>query len=157
MSRRRRTVDPVPVQSNGLHRNWPCQWEIGLNFSHCHYSVVLFPVLRFRWFLIGCPSLYFHEFELIFSLFLLAVKIGIFYTIFYGVLAALVAICMWVFFQTLDPRIPKWKLNKSLIGTNPGKITFIDERGWGVIGQGICVMWETRRTNRSTRNASRKC
>lgn len=47
-------------------------------------------------------------------------KIGIFYTIFYGVLAALVAICMWVFFQTLDPRIPKWKLEKSIIGTNPG-------------------------------------
>lgn len=37
-------------------------------------------------------------------------------------LAALVAICMWVFFQTLDPRIPKWKLEKSIIGTNPGKI-----------------------------------
>lgn len=36
-------------------------------------------------------------------------------------LAALVAICMWVFFQTLDPRIPKWKLTESLIGTNPGK------------------------------------
>lgn len=47
-------------------------------------------------------------------------KIGIFYTIFYGVLAALVAICMWVFFQTLDPRIPKWRLEKSIIGTNPG-------------------------------------
>lgn len=29
---------------------------------------------------------------------------------------------MWVFFQTLDPRIPKWKLEKSIIGTNPGKI-----------------------------------
>jgi sodium/potassium-transporting ATPase subunit beta len=48
------------------------------------------------------------------------IKIGIFYTIFYGCLAALVAICMWVFFQTLDPRIPKWKLNESIIGTNPG-------------------------------------
>lgn len=47
-------------------------------------------------------------------------KIGVFYTIFYGVLAALVAICMWVFFQTLDPRVPKWTLDKSLIGTNPG-------------------------------------
>ncbi|CAH2021635.1 unnamed protein product [Acanthoscelides obtectus] len=35
-------------------------------------------------------------------------------------LAALVAICMWVFFQTLDPRIPKWQLDRSLIGTNPG-------------------------------------
>ncbi|XP_014102717.1 sodium/potassium-transporting ATPase subunit beta-2 isoform X1 [Bactrocera oleae] len=47
-------------------------------------------------------------------------KIGIFYTAFYGVLAALVAICMWVFFQTLDPRIPKWTLDSSIIGTNPG-------------------------------------
>lgn len=43
-----------------------------------------------------------------------------FYLIFYGMLAALVAICMWVFFQTLDPRIPKWKLDSSMIGTNPG-------------------------------------
>ncbi|TDG44891.1 hypothetical protein AWZ03_008699 [Drosophila navojoa] len=47
-------------------------------------------------------------------------KIGIFYIIFYGVLAALVAICMWAFFLTLDPRIPKWKLESSIIGTNPG-------------------------------------
>lgn len=35
-------------------------------------------------------------------------------------LAALVAICMWVFYQTLDPRIPKWQLDRSIIGTNPG-------------------------------------
>lgn len=48
------------------------------------------------------------------------VKIGIFYSIFYAALAALVALCMWVFFQTLDPRIPKWKLKESIIGTNPG-------------------------------------
>lgn len=27
---------------------------------------------------------------------------------------------MWVFFQTLDSRIPKWQLDGSLIGTNPG-------------------------------------
>ncbi|XP_022914204.1 sodium/potassium-transporting ATPase subunit beta-2-like isoform X2 [Onthophagus taurus] len=47
-------------------------------------------------------------------------KIGLFYLIFYGMLAALVAICMWVFFQTLDPRIPKWQLDRSIIGTNPG-------------------------------------
>jgi sodium/potassium-transporting ATPase subunit beta len=47
-------------------------------------------------------------------------KIGLFYLVFYGVLAALVAICMWVFFQTLDPRTPKWRLDESLIGTNPG-------------------------------------
>ncbi|EJY57851.1 AAEL010145-PC [Aedes aegypti] len=47
-------------------------------------------------------------------------KIGTFYMIFYCVLAALVAVCMWVFFQTLDPRTPKWQLDQSLIGTNPG-------------------------------------
>lgn len=47
-------------------------------------------------------------------------KIGLFYLIFYGVLAALVAICYWVFSQTIDPRAPKWKLDRSLIGTNPG-------------------------------------
>ncbi|XP_046734620.1 sodium/potassium-transporting ATPase subunit beta-2-like [Diprion similis] len=47
-------------------------------------------------------------------------KIGLFYLIFYGVLAALVAICFWVFFQTLDPRIPTWQLDRSIIGTNPG-------------------------------------
>ncbi|XP_063914348.1 sodium/potassium-transporting ATPase subunit beta-2-like isoform X1 [Zophobas morio] len=47
-------------------------------------------------------------------------KIGLFYLIFYGMLAALVAICMWVFLQTLDPRIPKWQQDASVIGTNPG-------------------------------------
>ncbi|KAF7989745.1 hypothetical protein HCN44_008419 [Aphidius gifuensis] len=47
-------------------------------------------------------------------------KIGLFYLIFYGVLAALVAVCFWGFFQTLDPRIPKWQLERSIIGTNPG-------------------------------------
>ncbi|XP_066258602.1 sodium/potassium-transporting ATPase subunit beta-2-like isoform X1 [Euwallacea similis] len=47
-------------------------------------------------------------------------KIGLFYLIFYGMLAALVAICMWVFLQTLNPRIPKWQLESSIIGTNPG-------------------------------------
>jgi sodium/potassium-transporting ATPase subunit beta len=33
---------------------------------------------------------------------------------------------MWVFFQTLDPRIPKWKLDESLIGTNPGLLVLTD-------------------------------
>ncbi|XP_015608295.1 sodium/potassium-transporting ATPase subunit beta-2 [Cephus cinctus] len=47
-------------------------------------------------------------------------KIGLFYLIFYGVLAALVAICFWGFFQTLDPRKPTWQLERSIIGTNPG-------------------------------------
>ncbi|CAG9768639.1 unnamed protein product [Ceutorhynchus assimilis] len=47
-------------------------------------------------------------------------KIGLFYLIFYAMLAALIAICMWVFLQTLNPRIPKWQLDQSIIGTNPG-------------------------------------
>lgn len=63
--------------------------------------------------LIKCNAYY-----LSFSFFL--GKLGLFYLIFYGMLAALVAICMWVFFQTLDPRIPKWQLDRSIIGTNPG-------------------------------------
>lgn len=58
----------------------------------------------------------------IYNLYFLIVsgKIGLFYLIFYGVLAALVAVCFWGFFQTLDPRIPKWQLERSIIGTNPG-------------------------------------
>lgn len=47
-------------------------------------------------------------------------KIGLFYLIFYSVLASMFAIMLWVFFQTLDPRIPRWQLTASLIGTNPG-------------------------------------
>lgn len=47
-------------------------------------------------------------------------KIGLFYIIFYICLACLFAVCMWVFFLTLDPRIPTWRLDESLIGTNPG-------------------------------------
>ncbi|PNF41573.1 Sodium/potassium-transporting ATPase subunit beta-2 [Cryptotermes secundus] len=47
-------------------------------------------------------------------------KIGLFYLIFFGVLASLFAVCLWVFFQTLDPRIPTCKLSGSLIGTSPG-------------------------------------
>lgn len=54
-----------------------------------------------------------------------AAKIGFFYLVFYGVLAAMFAAMLMVFFQTLDPRIPRWRLEESLIGTNPGeKIPF---------------------------------
>ncbi|KAF6215455.1 hypothetical protein GE061_010208 [Apolygus lucorum] len=48
------------------------------------------------------------------------VKIILFYIIFYIVLAALFAFCMVVLYYTLDPRIPKYKLDDSLIGMNPG-------------------------------------
>ncbi|XP_019864947.1 sodium/potassium-transporting ATPase subunit beta-1 [Aethina tumida] len=44
----------------------------------------------------------------------------IFYTIFYVILAALFAICMQGLFATLIDNEPKYKLDESLIGTNPG-------------------------------------
>lgn len=47
-------------------------------------------------------------------------KICLFYLIFYTVLAALFALLMLVLYYTLDPRIPKYQLDSSLIGTNPG-------------------------------------
>ncbi|XP_030747891.1 sodium/potassium-transporting ATPase subunit beta-1 [Sitophilus oryzae] len=43
-----------------------------------------------------------------------------FYAIFYLVLAALFAICMQGLFATLSDTEPKWRLERSLIGTNPG-------------------------------------
>ncbi|XP_013099809.1 sodium/potassium-transporting ATPase subunit beta-1 [Stomoxys calcitrans] len=43
-----------------------------------------------------------------------------FYAIFYIVLAGLFAICMRTLLGTLDDREPKWQLERSLIGTNPG-------------------------------------
>ncbi|XP_050527292.1 sodium/potassium-transporting ATPase subunit beta-2-like [Daktulosphaira vitifoliae] len=47
-------------------------------------------------------------------------QIGIFYSVFYITLVAIFSIVLWVFFQTLDPRIPTKQLDRSLIGTNPG-------------------------------------
>lgn len=44
----------------------------------------------------------------------------LFYAIFYAVLAALFAICMQGLFATLNDSEPKWTLDRSLIGTNPG-------------------------------------
>ncbi|XP_041988735.1 sodium/potassium-transporting ATPase subunit beta-2-like isoform X1 [Aricia agestis] len=47
-------------------------------------------------------------------------KIATFYIVFYLVLAIIVAICMWTFLQTLDARQPRWQMESSIIGTNPG-------------------------------------
>lgn len=47
-------------------------------------------------------------------------KILLFYLIFYIVLAAFFGGMLAVFYQTLDARQPKWKLERSLIGNNPG-------------------------------------
>lgn len=44
----------------------------------------------------------------------------LFYFCFYVVLAALFAICMQVLLSTMNHQYPKWQLDASLIGTNPG-------------------------------------
>jgi sodium/potassium-transporting ATPase subunit beta len=47
-------------------------------------------------------------------------RLGIFYAIFYAVLAGIFATGMHVLLRNINLREPKWKLNESLIGTNPG-------------------------------------
>ncbi|XP_049302864.1 sodium/potassium-transporting ATPase subunit beta-1 [Bactrocera dorsalis] len=47
-------------------------------------------------------------------------QLMLFYTIFYIVLAGLFAICMQGLFASLSDKEPTWKLERSLIGTNPG-------------------------------------
>lgn len=52
------------------------------------------------------------------------------------------AIMMWVFLQTLNLQQPRWRLDKSLIGTNPGKkIESIDSEQVYKIGK-PCVSSE---------------
>ncbi|XP_058819351.1 sodium/potassium-transporting ATPase subunit beta-2-like [Topomyia yanbarensis] len=47
-------------------------------------------------------------------------RLLLFYIIFYAVLAALIAVCMQGLLMTLNKEYPKWQLDESLIGTNPG-------------------------------------
>lgn len=47
-------------------------------------------------------------------------KILLFYVIFYAVLSGFFGAMLAVFYQTLDPNAPKWQLDNSLIGSNPG-------------------------------------
>lgn len=47
-------------------------------------------------------------------------QLMLFYTIFYIILAALFTICMQGLLATVDDHQPKWQLEESLIGTNPG-------------------------------------
>ncbi|GIX98023.1 hypothetical protein CDAR_297651 [Caerostris darwini] len=48
------------------------------------------------------------------------VKIGVFYVIFYLLLAGFWSVMLLVFYQTLDYYTPKWQLDSSRIGSNPG-------------------------------------
>lgn len=50
----------------------------------------------------------------------LAGQLLLFYTIFYIILACIFAISMQGLFATIEERAPKWKLQESLIGENPG-------------------------------------
>jgi len=47
-------------------------------------------------------------------------KILVFYIIFYICLAAFWALMLLIFYQTIDQRVPKWQLEDSRIGSNPG-------------------------------------
>jgi len=53
---------------------------------------------------------------------LFAVKIGVFYVIYYTLLTLYFLAMLWIFFQTLpeDKQGPKYKMDSSIIGTNPG-------------------------------------
>ncbi|KFM82396.1 Sodium/potassium-transporting ATPase subunit beta, partial [Stegodyphus mimosarum] len=47
-------------------------------------------------------------------------KISVFYVIFYLLLAGFWTVMLLIFYQTLDNYHPKWQLDSSRIGTNPG-------------------------------------
>lgn len=47
-------------------------------------------------------------------------ELFIFYSVFYIILALLFAICMQALFWTLNTKSPRWKLDESRIGVNPG-------------------------------------
>jgi len=47
-------------------------------------------------------------------------KITVFYCIYYACLTGFWLACMYVFFMTVPKDNPKWKLDESIIGTNPG-------------------------------------
>lgn len=102
--------------------------ELALGLS-IHCTIRIAALMRFHNFALKCYTnwIIHHVFvsvqtcSFINDLFyFVSAKICLFYTVFYGVLVALVVVCMWVFFQTLDPRTPKWQLKESRIGDNPG-------------------------------------
>jgi len=48
------------------------------------------------------------------------VKIIVFYVVYYTLLAIFFMAYMLIFFQTIDPKIPRWQTTESIIGGNPG-------------------------------------
>ncbi len=49
-------------------------------------------------------------------------KIGVFYVIYYTLLTLYFLAMLWIFYQTLDDKEPKWQNANGIIGTNPGAI-----------------------------------
>lgn len=47
-------------------------------------------------------------------------KIGIFYLIYYTLLTLYFLVMLYIFYQTLDDKAPKWQTSSSIIGENPG-------------------------------------
>lgn len=54
-------------------------------------------------------------------------KILLFYLIFYAALVGFFAAMLAVFYQTLDDTKPKWQMDNSLIGSNPGECSWMRE------------------------------
>ena len=48
-------------------------------------------------------------------------KIGVFYVIYYTLLTLYFLAMLWIFYQTLDDKKPRWQNSNGIIGTNPGK------------------------------------
>ena len=51
----------------------------------------------------------------------LAVKIGLFYIVYYTFLTGFFIGMLLIFYQTLDDKEPKWQNSNGIIGSNPGK------------------------------------
>lgn len=65
-----------------------------------------------------------NRFNFFFFYFIPAIT-GAFYTCFFSALALLFAVCMKGLLATLNYEKPRWILEESLIGTNPGILTLI--------------------------------
>ena len=50
-----------------------------------------------------------------------AVKIGLFYIVYYTFLTGFFIGMLLIFYQTLDDKEPKWQNSNGIIGSNPGK------------------------------------
>jgi hypothetical protein len=56
-------------------------------------------------------------------LLLFAVRVLVFYLVFYAGLVAFWAACMWGLLQTIDEDTPTYILDSSIIGSSPGNLS----------------------------------